>query len=133
MALKKKIMTRYGIECEYWKIIYAQIDYRTNAISFDVAGYPNQEARLANHEPVERRNYYGQLEQFTENDIRIDLYNHLKNPPEPVQPSAGEEGSMEGGSTDPKGLEVKPKDTEAGVVSIFAQPITQDFKDAEDI
>jgi len=132
MALKKKIMTRYGIECEYWKIIYAQLDYRTKTISFDMAGYTNQEARLANHEPVERRNYYGQIEQFTENDIRIDLYNHLKNPPEPVQPPVGGEENIENKGA---GLEAPPpKEGELESRSIvFATPITQDFKDAEDI
>jgi hypothetical protein len=48
MALKKVIMTQYGVEAEYHKVILTNVDWLSKKAHCEVAVYLNQQARTEN-------------------------------------------------------------------------------------
>lgn len=75
MALKKALMTQYGIHAEYWRVLRSEEIYPNRNIVY-VAGYLNKEVRDSGYQPLHVLNY-----DIPQADmLRADIYNWLKQP-----------------------------------------------------
>jgi hypothetical protein len=73
MALKKPILTVYGINAEYWKIINLTSDFK-GSTNVTIAGYLNKNARFEYAQPLYITTRIFNLEDIT----RVEAYTELK-------------------------------------------------------
>ena len=80
MALLKEVMTSYGVNATYWKVIITQINWEKSIAIFKLAGWISEEASSL-YEPIQINTieFSGVDFIFTsESDILVQAYNSIK-------------------------------------------------------
>lgn len=75
MALRKEIMTNYGVKADYWRVVRYDIDALNYAVEFIVMPYVSQEIREQGNQPFE-----GNKIIITEYGYRVENVNGVEDP-----------------------------------------------------
>lgn len=68
MAIKKAIMTRYGIEAEFWKIRSMENPPGLDGCEVHVDGWVSKQIRNAGYDPIDRKSLYSNADLSSKND-----------------------------------------------------------------
>jgi len=58
MALKKEILTSYGVSVEYHKIVKTDVNWKEKTACIEIWSYLSQDVRLQEKQPLLRNTYY---------------------------------------------------------------------------
>lgn len=79
MALKKQIMSDFGVKASYWKITRIDQQYSSQIIAFQIEGYSDEAARNANAKPLAVGTYLVPQRLFKNEVDRAYIYGLLKD------------------------------------------------------
>ena len=82
MALKKSIMSEFGVPAEYWHIGAKQEDFRGGGLDVTMFGYASQEARTVGRNPMSVARFTLTGQEYSPDMAREVIYAAAKNRPE---------------------------------------------------
>lgn len=82
MALKKSIMSEFGVPAEYWHVGSKQEDFRGGSVEVTLFGFASQEARASGKNPMSVGRFTLTGQDYTPDMPREAIYAAIKNRPE---------------------------------------------------
>lgn len=82
MALKKSVMTEFGVEAQYWNIGAVQEDFKGKGTEVTFYGYASAEARAAEKQPLAAGKVQIAGDEYVAGATREQLYSIIKQKPE---------------------------------------------------
>jgi len=82
MALRKEIMTEYGVTANYWSIGAVQEDFKGKGTEVTFYGYASAEARAAEKQPLAAGKVQIAGDEYVAGATREQLYSIIKQKPE---------------------------------------------------
>lgn len=78
MALKKQIMSEFGVKANYWKITRIDQQYNSQIIAFQIEGFSDENARNDNAKPLAVGTYLVPARLYKNEVDRAYIYGLLK-------------------------------------------------------
>ena len=82
MALKKSVMTEFGVTAEYWNIGAVQEDFKGKGTEVTFYGYASKDARDAEKQPLAAGKVQIAGDEYVAGADRAQLYAIIKQKPE---------------------------------------------------
>ena len=82
MALKKSVMTEFGVEAQYWNIGAVQEDFKGKGTEVTFYGYASKDARDAEKQPLAAGKVQIAGDEYVAGADRAQLYAIIKQKPE---------------------------------------------------
>jgi hypothetical protein len=82
MALKKSVMTEFGVEATYWNIGAVAEDFKGRGTEVTFYGYASEQARLAEKQPLAAGKVQIAGDEYVVGADRQTLYAIIKTKPE---------------------------------------------------